>query len=638
MRRLSELEARRRALLRENPIQVSAEDPTLSRYLAYVGKKRKEAEKALDDLAIEEAYETYLLRKARKKSRLLSANGEARSTGQSRAHQAAIFQIRKKREELIQKDPDAFAALGERTVLADIESQGAGRLVHVPYLERAREQIFASLDAGIPVYLVGHLGSGKTQLAIECATEFMEQRLLQQRLEVRMEGAGDDPKGYFAKIYREVHASVQAEHLRPYFIAGSHDLTAQDMFFEKTLKLSQTQGRGSDEDQLSSLIDGFAAFVRGNAEILQNMDKDQQLEFMLAGWKTFSNLYIAEHSGYGTTVEKIEKEVLLALREGKPIIIDEINTIAMGNLIALNDILQHHAGQTAYVTGVGSLTIAEGFCLIGTGNLSTGTVSYEGTNALNPAFQSRFTTIEYNYAPQETTGDLNTCEHPEKNELFRLLLLHLCDREGRLYLPEPEETLPALYRLAQLSRISQDIFSGRGAGDLAAGGEVPVLNEAVLSVRGLFHVLDHWNLGEAEDLSMALWNGFLFSVTNADDRNLLLALSVRCGFFPETKGWHVEAKKRGEAPLAFDDIRTDPARHVVQPLETLSREDVAKLLFGKGPKRTNIEEDLGEEILFDEGKQADRDQGLALDEKIRGLEQAGDVLTAAVTGDDSSKG
>ncbi|MGN1024263.1 MAG: hypothetical protein ACI4OJ_12235, partial [Lachnospiraceae bacterium] len=247
-----------------------------------------------------------------------------------------------------------------------------------------------------------------------------------------------------------------------------------------------------------------------------------------------------------------------------------------------------------------------------------------------------FTTIEYNYAPQETTGDLDACEHPEKNELFRLLLLHLCDREGKLYLPDPETTLPALYRLAQLSRISQDIFSGRGAGDLAAGGEVPVLNEAVLSVRGLFHVLDHWNLGEAEDLSMALWNGFLSSVTNADDRNLLLALSVRCGFFPETKGWHVEAKKRGDAPLSYDDIRTDPVRHVVQPLICLSSEDVAELLFGRGPKRSTIDEDLGEEILFDEGKQADREQGLALDEKIRDLEQAGDVLASAVTDDGNS--
>ena len=61
------------------------------------------------------------------------------------------------------------------------------------------------------------------------------------------------------------------------------------------------------------------------------------------------------------------------------------------------------------------MKIAEGFCLIGTGNLSTGTVSYEGTNVLNPAFQSRFTTIAYNYVPQSTEGTLAEQKNPAKN-------------------------------------------------------------------------------------------------------------------------------------------------------------------------------------------------------------------------------
>ena len=617
MRRLSKLEQTRRSLERaeaagEDPKESKEaqdpEDPVLQSYLAYVKDRRTAAKKELEDLELQEAYETYLLKAEQEKSRRTSVNGEKRSTRQSRAHALKLQEIREKRQALAERDPDFFYAVNEK-------------------------KVFASLDAGIPVYLVGHLGSGKTQLAIECAEEYMARRLLQKELTDRMkEYQGDDPYAFFCSIYPEVRDKVNQQELHPYFIAGSHNLTAEDMFFEKTLKLSHASGRDSDKEQLQTLIEGFVSFARENEAIMKDMTKDQQLELLLAGWKTFSNLYIAENSGYGTTVEKIEKEVLLALREGKPVIIDEINTIAMANLIALNDILQHHAGQTAYVTGIGSITIAEGFCLIGTGNLSTGTVSYEGTNVLNPAFQSRFTTIVYNYVPQEETGDLNRSEHPERNELFHLLLLHLADRDGTLSLPEPEQSLPALWHLAQMARVSEDIFEGRGSVD-TKDGDVPVLNEAVLSVRGLIHVLDHWNFGEEEDLTMALWNGFLSSVTNADDRNLLLSLAVRYGFFTETGGWHVESRKRGSAPLSFDEIRTIAYRHHLLPLETLSTEDLVHLLFGEGPKRTEIQKDLGDTILFDDGTQKDLDQAQSLDEGIRELEQSADILSAAVTDD-----
>lgn len=642
MRRLSKLEQTRRSLERaeaagEDPKESKEaqdpEDPVLQSYLAYVKDRRTAAKKELEDLELQEAYETYLLKAEQEKSRRTSVNGEKRSTRQSRAHALKLQEIREKRQALAERDPDFFYVSNEEKIRDALHAEREGKLVDVPYLVRAKEQVFASLDAGIPVYLVGHLGSGKTQLAIECAEEYMARRLLQKELTARMKDyEGDDPYAFFCSIYPEVRDKVNQQELHPYFIAGSHNLTAEDMFFEKTLKLSHASGKDSDREQLQTLIEGFVSFARENEAIMKDMTKDQQLELLLAGWKTFSNLYIAENSGYGTTVEKIEKEVLLALREGKPVIIDEINTIAMANLIALNDILQHHAGQTAYVTGIGSITIAEGFCLIGTGNLSTGTVSYEGTNVLNPAFQSRFTTIVYNYVPQEETGDLNRSGHPEQNELFHLLLLHLADRDGTLSLPEPEQSLPVLWHLAQMARVSEDIFEGRGSAD-TKDGDVPVLNEAVLSVRGLIHVLDHWNFGEEEDLTMALWNGFLSSVTNADDRNLLLSLAVRYGFFTDADGWHVESRKRGSAPLSFDEIRTQPNHHHLLPLETLSTEDLVHLLFGEGPKRTEIEKDLGDTILFDEGTQKDLDQAQSLDNGIRELEQSADILSAAVTDD-----
>ena len=150
-----------------------------------------------------------------------------------------------------------------------------------------------------------------------------------------------------------------------------------------------------------------------------------------------------------------------ALKEGKPVIIDEINTrYAMPNLICLGMIFCPASCRSKgcpYITGVGTVKIQDGFALIGTGNLSTNTVSYEGTNVLNPAFQSRFTTIAYNYVPQNPEGGLDEQKHPEKNELFRLIIEHLCNDDGSLDLPVPSLSIDALWRFCQLAHITADL-------------------------------------------------------------------------------------------------------------------------------------------------------------------------------------
>lgn len=96
----------------------------------------------------------------------------------------------------------------------------------------------------------------------------------------------------------------------------------------------------------------------------------------------------------------------------------------MQNLIALNDLLQRHVGQTAYITGVGPIEIKQGFGFIGTGNLSTDLIHYEGTNQLNPAFQSRFVTIEYNYVPQQLSGELKFVKKMKKTSYLELSFQH----------------------------------------------------------------------------------------------------------------------------------------------------------------------------------------------------------------------
>ncbi|MEE8807265.1 MAG: hypothetical protein SOI44_02465 [Lactimicrobium sp.] len=629
MEKLSVLEERRRACLRTG----EKDETALGKeYADYVRQQQKDAANRLDEIAMEQAYEQLLLLMEQENSRTSSVNGIRRSTSDSRRHASRLLGLKKQKEAMAAIDPDAFYVMYSRQVLQDIADERDGRLVKVPYLQRAMKQISDSLSAGIPVYLVGHLGSGKTQLALEASQDAMHRRTLYAELSKalsawRREHPGasrNEELSWFGSVYPDLLKQVMETPCHPYFISGSHNLTAQDMFAEKTLKLAHAGSKESYGDQLNSLLQDFEQFLEANKERLDVMNPQQQMELMLAGWKTYSSMYINENSGFGTVVEKVEKEVLKALKEGKPIIIDEINTIAMPNLIALNDILQHHAGQSAYITGIGTVKIADGFCLIGTGNLSTGTVSYEGTNVLNPAFQSRFTTIAYNYVPQSTEGTLAQQKNPGENELFRLIIEHLCNDDGSLDLPDPSISVDALWRFAQLARTSQLIFEGRSSA--SENGDVPVLNEAVLSIRSIIHVLDTWNFGEEMDLSMALWYGFLSSVTNNDDRNLLLSLAVRYGFFSENEGWKVPARAKGEAGLTLEEIRVLPYSHEILSLEHLSRQDVVTLLFGKGPERKSLPDSLSSQIEIDKDVDMQAKDLMAQDSRIRDLEHGAAVL------------
>lgn len=583
----------------------------MSRYGEYVERARKKAGEELSALEKEERYERFCLAEARDESRASSLLHERRSTEATRAHADAIAKIEKRKRALLAEDPDAFFVCHSRELGRDIEDQKAGRLIDTGYVARARKRIASSLDAGIPVYLVGHLGSGKTQLAVEAAEDYSAEREQRRRAAEDMDAwtkahpdaSRSEAVAHFDEAWNKADAKAAREDFRPYLVSGSHNLTAEDLFSEKSLELSHAGAGKGRAQELADLLDSFSSFVGAHAEELAKLDHSVKEKVIEGAWKTYSDLAVADASGFGTVVERVDKEVLLALKEGRPVIIDELNAIAMPNLIALNDILQHHAGQEAYVAGVGKVEIQPGFCLIGTGNLSTQQVSYEGTNALNPAFQSRFTTIEYNYVPQATEGSLKERTDETPSELFRLIVEHLLNEDGSLDIPDAGHTLELLWQLAELARMSQNIFEG--VSELGADADTPTLAEGVLSIRNLMHVLDFWNQGEEADLSLALWDAFLSTVTNADDRNLLLGLAVRYGFFQETDGWKVPARARGAAALDYEDIRCAPYAYDAAPLEHLSIEDVVYLLFGNGPARTMLPDDLAADIQIDGSAEQD---------------------------------
>lgn len=620
------------------------ENKVLDKYKAYIALNKNYQKRAIEDLENHLAYEKFFLEVERKENQNLYSSNFFGSSFQTRARIERINEYNKKLKDLLASSPDAWEFYYERQLLRDIANGYNNSLVDLEYVIDAKKKIINSLKAGTPIYLVGHLGSGKTQLAREAAIEFSIENIIQDELEVAMnkwflknqDVSEAEAIEKFSQLNREKRTyyknalaegrKTDLEKIYPYFISGSYNLTYEDMFVEKTLSLEKTNARESDIDLVDKVVDQYLTWLKTHEKDFENLPYEKENLIKSKLWDSISEIFIARNSTYGTVVKKIEKEILLAVKNGSPVIIDELNTIAMENLIGLNDILQSKVGSMAYVTGLGPVRIKKGFGLIGTGNLSTDSVSYEGTQDLNPAFKSRFLTIEYNYVNQSTLGSLKNQTNSEKNELFRIVLSRLADKNGNLNIPNPKRTLEDLFRLCQLAKVSQEVFMGKwtnpnGEGE---GGDLPELKESVLSMRNIFRVIDSWNLGEEKDLSLALWDGFVSSITNPKDQAFILSQALHFGFFKEADGWKIKSDLLGQVCLSYDDIRTRPYVYTRAEIETLSYLDLIKIIFGPMPERKDLPEFL--KNIEDEGK-ISIETYEDLDQRLRKLEHTRDLIT-----------
>lgn len=628
----------------KTPLIPEKDNVYYEKYKVYVEEEIETRGKEIEEIENLIEYEKFFLFWERRVSRETNNYGHHGSNSATRYRVDCIQKLEKRLQTLLESSPEAWQFYYKRQLLDDIETQSKQRLITVPYVANAKQKVLDSLNLGVPVYIVGHLGSGKTQLATEAALDFTIQNKIQSELEYKMEDWFSDNLNATEKdaiekfrefnnerrlYYKNILTNgnrEEIESLQPLFISGSHNLTYEDMFIEKTLSLKHSFSKGSFVDYLNMIIEDFYEWMDEHREKLNQMTDEEQLQLKIQVWKSFSDLLVASNSAFGTEIKKIEREILIAVKEGRPVIVDELNTIAMQNLIALNDILQRHVGNTAYITGVGPVLIRPGFGFIGTGNLSTQMVNYEGTNELNPAFKSRFMTIEYNYVPQGITGSLEDQEFPEKNELFRVIMIRLADKNGNIHLPNPQRTLEELFRFSQLCRVTQDVFMGRLRDNETQkdGMDNLELRESVLSIRNILHVLDNWNQGEEKDLSKALWDSFISSITYPDDQNYILSQAVRFGFFAESEGWRVETKGVGEPTTTYEEIRTRPYYYVRSSIETLSYLDAIHLIFGKGVSRKTLPKGLIEifENYDDDLKRIDAKRYQELDQKLSHLEHS----------------
>lgn len=612
----------------------------IKKYENYLKVEQNKQRKIIEELENLIDYEKFFLEFERNQSRNNYNSNSYTSNYQTRYRISKIEEYYRKLNEIIKSSPDAWEFYYHRQLIKDIQTGYNNGLVNVKYVLDSKKRIVESLKKGTPVYIIGHLGSGKTQIAREAAIQFTLGNIIQREIEDEIEKwflknkdaseeeaiqkfkeLNEDRNNYYKKALKNVSQN-EVENIYPYFISGSYNLTYEDMFVEKTLSLEKASVNKTDVELIDKVVDQYLTWIKFHEKELKVLDKQKQELVKSKVWDSISEIFIARNSVYGTVVKKIERELLLAVKRGRPVIIDEINTIAMQNLIGLNDILQSKIGSMAYVTGVGPVKIEKGFGLIGTGNLSTESVNYEGTNELNPAFKSRFLTIEYNYVNQNTVGSLKNQTNPEENELFRIIIVRLADDNGSLNIPTPRRTLEELFRLAQLSKVTQNVFMGKliSDNDENSSQDVPELKESVLSLRNILRIIDNWNLGEEKDLSMALWDGFISSITNPKDQAYILSQAVRFGFFKESEGWDINNKNIKNSVQEYDELRIRPYVYNRAEIETLSYLDVIKIIFGPMPDRKKFPDFL-EKINSKEDK-ISIEEYEELDERLNHLEHS----------------
>lgn len=520
-----------------------------------------------------------------------------------------IENAEKNLEQIKNASPEGYCVVNGLDFRKHIKELKNNELVTTPYVEDHLERLMSNMEEGRPTFIHGHLGSGKTELAVMAAKRSQISRAaLDEALasvsEYKKSLPNEMSKNDKAKALRSELARVYENNVDKYTIAlrngdteatnkfgpllisGSKDLMTQDLYVDKTLKLTKFNGK-SIQEHLSDLdkeIDKWKASHPEEAKdpAVLARESDKILE-----------MFKMKNQAFGTEVQDVENALYTGITKGRPVIIDEVNAIPASILISLNDILTKRPGQTCYVPGKGPTKIAKGFSITMTGNISSNVMEYLGTNDLSPAFLSRLDIFEHDYLPMsESDSNYNSQADPRQNELFYVAIAKLADQNGNLILPEMDKSLEKIFRLTQLAYKTQLLFAGKmmktKLGSESGDDMDRRLNKSVMSMRGVINVLEKWQSTEYDEgkFDLALWETFIDTITDADDKNLVIGLAAKyLGFFQPSDGWKVDMRGCGSAPFSLREAHPGEFDEIRKPREVMNYRDVLEMLYGPAPER-----------------------------------------------------
>ncbi len=463
--------------------------------------------------------------------------------------------------ELLQSSPEAFYGLHLKQLEGYKEELQQGRIVETPYVKKQAEDVVAHLQANRPVLVYGHFGSGKTELAMHVARKYLGKDAL--------------------------------------VISGAKHMSLAELYGHQVLSLDQVDT--SELDTFTQEVEAkYNAWVETHTdanEAEKSLAHDRILQTYLTQLKT------------GTVSKFFLGPIYRALKEKRPIIIDEVNAIPHELLISLNFFLTRKPGDKLTVQQDSGEVVEvpeEGINVMMTGNLNQGQEQYVGRQDMDPAFLSRLYKLEHDYLPQKTEGSLED-EAGKENELFHLLLSRVMDGNGNAEFPE--DGIKKLWNLAKAARVTQDVFAGREINNAfyfkeAGGRNIKyILKEAVLTMRALEAVVEQWQKeGYKNELDYYLYKEFVSQSTQASDRAYLYQLlKDQFGFFKTKKKDKVKQPDGTFVETEVDAWEQTPAygsggivRSFSVPLPANPSKprtfhgprEMVEFAFGEAPKRT----------------------------------------------------
>jgi MoxR-like ATPase len=540
---VKELESEKEILARETEELLAPED---SPERALVALQKENLWRALRENRKIELEKEQLLKK---ESELLRSISESQEKGKPTRGKSAILEktrahlneLEKEHNELLASSPEAYFGLHLKELKEYKKELEEGRIVETPYVKKQAEDVVAHLRAGKPVMLYGHLGSGKTELAMHIAQKYMGKEAL--------------------------------------VISGSKHTSLAELYGHQILSIDKINKEELD-GFIKEVEQKFEAWAKNNPRATEE-EKNRSHDRIL-------QTYLTQFKG-GTISDFFMGPIYRAVAEGRPVIIDEVNAIPHEVLISLNHILTRKVGDKINVqqnTGT-SVGVKEGFGIIMTGNLNQGQQRYIDREDMDPAFLSRLYKLEYDYLPQKTEGSLED-EAGKENELFNLLLSEVMDKNGNI--EAPKDSIKKLWNLAKAARITQDVFAGREISKAyyfqEAGGRAAkyLLKESVMSIRAIENILEQWKKdGYEKELDYYVWKEFVSQSTVASDKAYLYQLlKDRFNFF-QSEGWEQNPDYGSGGMVNIFDIKvpenSSAEKQFFGPRETV------EFAFGKAPER-----------------------------------------------------
>ncbi len=496
---------------------------------------------------------------------------------------------RSRHEQLMVSSPEAYYGLHLKELKGYKDDLENGRIVETPYVVKHIEDVVSHLRAGKPIMIYGHLGSGKTELALHVARNY----ILQDRPDIDAaidkeftEWLAANPDVSIQEQTKERN-EIDASCRSALVISGSKNMSTSEFYGHQILDIEKI--KKEELDAFTKDVESrYEQWMADNKEKLDGLDPEVAEQEKNRAHDRLLQTYLTQFKG-GTISSFFLGPIYRAMAEGRPIVIDEVNAIPHQLLIGLNHVLTRKPGDEVNVqqNSGSAITVKEGYGVVMTGNLNQGDGRYIDRQDMDPAFLSRVYKVEYDYLPQATEGSLDG-EAGEGNELFHILLAKVMDKHGNAEVPEG--SIDQIWNLAKAARVIQNVFAGKETNSAyyfkegGGRGIQYILKESVLSIRALDKIITQWQKeGYKNELDHYVWTEFVSQSTNPMDKAYLYQLlKDQFGFFA-TAGW--EQKPNYGTGGVINSFNIKAPGNTPEAVEFLGPRATVDFAFGEGPQR-----------------------------------------------------